>query len=44
MIDTNQVLLYYIITGKLYHNNEKVKGGLNNAKKNRGTRLLIKYK
>jgi hypothetical protein len=43
MVDNNSMFLYYIISGKIYKKQDSVKGGVNNAYKNRGLRLLTKY-
>jgi hypothetical protein len=43
MVDNNYMFLYYIISGKIYKNQDQVNGGFNNVKKNRGIRLLTEY-
>jgi hypothetical protein len=44
MVDNNYELLYYRVIGKLYNKHEKKNGGFNNEEKNRGIRLLTKYR
>lgn len=44
MVDFNNLFLYYVISGKIYNNQNQVKGVLNCEEKRRGVNSITKYR